>query len=564
MGDGGWSPRPTRGGWVPPPQRPRLPPPSPRAYVRRMNAHSRRTPIRDRFSLAAAVAAVLLLTPLAPAPAAGQDAPLQGLDAFIEAGMAQWGIPGLAIAVVKDDRVVLERGYGVLEVGKPERVDAHTLFGIASVSKAFNAAALGILVDEGLIRWDDPVVKHLPEFRLYDPYVTQTVTIRDLLAHRVGIGRMTGNRITWMPHRERSELIHRIRHLGPELTFREGYVYSNVLYMVAGEIIPAVTGQSWGDFVTERIFRPLGMTRSNTSITQIREGDNAAWPHQEIEGEVVPIARRNFDNVGPSASINSSVAELTAWMRLHLGTPGQVDGVRLLDAGTVREMHRAQVHLGDGGLAAPLASYGLGWRLSTHEGRRTSQHGGATDGMNTTLLLVPEENLGVVVVTNTFNTFMNALANRVVDRFLGVDDRPWDQAVWQSHQAAFNRAQAQRDSIHAARIPDAPPSGPLQDFTGVYYDSLYADARVRLEDGALVLEFWDDATQTLKLEPWHFDTFRGSWINPAQREKFVWFTRGEDGSVDALHVRWNLRHDVLQVGVYPAWYTRVATFRRIE
>jgi CubicO group peptidase (beta-lactamase class C family) len=476
--------------------------------------------------------------------------------------MEQWGIPGLGLAVVKDDQVVYARGYGVLEKGKDRPVTPATLFGIASVSKAFTAAAVGILVDEGRLNWDDPVVRHLPGFQLYDPYVTQTVTIRDLLAHRVGLGRMTGNRITWLPNRDRSELIYRMRYAEPEQTFRDGYVYSNVMYMVAGEVVAAVSGQPWEDFVTDRILRPLGMERGNTSITRIQTGENAAWPHQEIEGEVVPIPRRNFDNVGPSASLNLSVEELAIWMRLHLGTPGEVNGVRLLAPATARELHRAQNRIPDSGLVGALSSYGLGFQLSSWEGRRVSQHGGATDGMNTTLWLLPEENLGVVVVTNTFNSFMNALVHRVVDRFLEIPDRPHDVRVWQNHERAFRAASATRDSIHAARVLNTTPSRPLADFTGVFLDSLYADAEVTLEGDALVLRLWGDSTQTLDLEHWHYDTFRASWRNPAQREKFVWFSRGEDGGIEALHIRWHLRHDVIQVGIYPAYYTRETTFRR--
>ncbi|TVR64013.1 MAG: serine hydrolase [Gemmatimonadales bacterium] len=515
-----------------------------------------------RRSWGVVLLAALLLP--AAAPTHAQAPPLQGLDDFIEAGMAEWGIPGLAVAVVHRDEVVHSRGYGVLRSGEERPVDEHTLFGIASVSKAFTAAALGILVDEGRLDWDDPVIRHLPEFRLYDPYVTETVTVRDLLAHRVGVGRMTGNRIQWLPARERTELMARIRHLGPEQTFRNGYVYSNVMYMVAGEVVRAVSGQSWDEFVEERIFRPLGMDRSNTSVTRIVDGENAAWPHQEIEGEVVPIPRRNFDNVGASASINSSVDQLTTWMRLHLGSPGEVDGIRLLSPGVVREMHRAQNALGDAGLSGGLASYGLGWRVSHYEGRRMSQHGGATDGMNTTLVLLPEEELGLVVVTNTFNSFTGALANRIMDRFLGVEDRPWDRNFRDSYLASYERAMAARDSVHGAREEGTTPSGPLADFTGAFYDSLYADVEVTLEEDELVITFWGDDDQVLTLEHWHRDTFRGHWRNPAQRNEFVWFTRDDSGDVNQLHIRWTLRPLLLQAGTYPANYTRTVTLHRTD
>jgi CubicO group peptidase (beta-lactamase class C family) len=515
--------------------------------------------LRNRGAAAAFLCAALVVS---PADGAAQSPPLAGLDAFIEQGMADWGIPGLAVAVVKDDQLVFSRGYGVLGHEDTRAVDEHTLFGVASVSKAFTAAALGILVDDGLIDWDDPVVRHLPQFRLYDPYVTETVTIRDLLSHRVGVGRITGNRLRWLPARDHAEHIYRLRYLDPEQSFRNGYVYSNAMYMVAGQIIPAVTGLTWGEFVEARIFGPLGMTRSSTSITRIAAGENAALPHQEIDGEVIPIPRRNFDAVGPAASVNTSVAEISAWLRLHLGEPGVVNGRRILSDATIRELHRAQNRIPDPGPPGNLASYGLGFSLGYYEGLRTSSHGGATDGMNTNLVLVPELNLGVVVTTNTFNTFMNALANRIIDRYLGVEDRDWHETYHQAYLRQKERAQAVRDSIHAAREQATSPSLPLRAYAGAYLDSLYADARVELRGDGLVLTFWDDPDMVADLEHWHRDTFRAVWRNRSMREEFVRFTLGWDGRVDALHIEWVLRPQLLQVGAYPSGYTREARLER--
>ncbi len=513
---------------------------------------------------ATAILGFLLATVLLPAPTAAQPAPLEGLDEWVERAMADWGIPGLGLAVVKDGEVVLARGYGELGLEDPRPVDEHTLFGIASVSKGFTAAALALLVDDGLITWDDPVADHLPGFRLYDPGVTASVTIRDLLSHRVGVGRMTGNRLRWLPSRDRSELVHRVRHLEPEQGFREGYVYSNVMYMVAGEIVEAVTGTSWDDFVEERLFGPLGMERSNTSITRIAEGENAAWPHQEIEGAVVPIPRRNFDAVGPAASINSSVAELTAWLQVHLGTPGEFAGRQVISESSTRELHRAQVGLPGGGLTGSLEAYGMGFRLGYYEGLLTSQHGGATDGMNTNMVLVPELDLGIIVTTNTFNTLMNAIANRVIDRYLEIPDRDWHAAYHGAFLDRRGEVQGIRDRMHEAREEGTSPSLPLARYAGDYYDSLYADARVEVEAGELVLTFWDDPDMVADLEHWHHDTFRAIWRNRSIREEFVRFTRGWDGGVEAMHVEWVLRPLLLQVGAYPSTYTREVRLERVR
>ena len=506
--------------------------------------------------------ATLLALPLAAAAQEQPPAELEGIEAFIEQGMRDWGIPGLAVSVVKDDELVWGRGFGVRRLGHPQPVDADTLFNIASVSKAFNAAALGMLVDEGRIGWDDPVVEHIPGLRLYDPYVTQAATIRDMLAHRVGLGRLTGNRLRWISARGRPEQIERLRHLEPETGFREGYVYSNVLYMVAGEVVPAVTGTPWEQFVEQRLFAPLGMRRSLAGGSRLEETGNVAWPHQEIDGEVVGIPRRNFDAVGPAASVHSSAREIASWMRLHLGTPGEFEGSALLARETVEEMHRAQNTIQRPAFE-PLAAYGLGWRLGTHEGRQTSSHGGAVDGMNTLLMLVPGEDLGIFVTTNTFNGFTGALAAQIIDAYLGIAGRDRHVESWQRHLEHRAEVQAERDAIHAARIRGTRPSGPLADFQGRYDDALYADAQVRIEDGRLVLTLWDDPLQVADLEHWHHDTFRAVWRNRAMREEFVWFTRGRDGGIDRLHIDWNLRPALLQVGAYPSSYRRVATFERV-
>jgi CubicO group peptidase (beta-lactamase class C family) len=507
-----------------------------------------------------AVAVVLLL----PGAVVSQAPPLAGLDAWIEQEMEQWRIPGMAVGVVHDDSLVYARGFGVLGLEDPRPVDENTLFGVASTTKAMTAGALALLVDEGRLHWDDPVVQHLPEFELADPWVTRNVTIRDLLTHQVGVGRMTGNRIRYLPARTRAEVIYRMRYHEPEAQFRSAYVYSNVMYMVAGEVVRAVSGMSWDDFLVSRLFQPLGMTRSNTTIDAIAEGENAALPHQEIEGTVVPIARRNWDVVAASAAVNTSIRDMAQWMRVHLGEPGVYDGRRIFSDSVMREMHAAQVALGgssfqDGGSRA----YGLGWSLSDHRGRAIAQHSGATDGMNTTLVLMPSENVGVIVMTNTFNFLMNAVAYRVLDAHLGIDDTDWGQLYRAGYERAYARAQARRDSIHEARIPGTATTLGLDAYAGAYVDSLYADAEVRREGDRLVLQFWGDPEMIADLEHWHHDTFRVVWRNRAMREEWAWFTLGGDGAVGALHVQWTLRPQLLQVGAYPTDYYRIATLEKV-
>lgn len=508
-------------------------------------------------------AALLVLCLLAAPPLVAQTPDLDWVDDYVEQGMDDWDIPGLAVAVVHDDEIVFAEGYGVRELGEPEPVDEHTLFGVASTTKAMTATSLAMLVDEGELHWDDPVIDHMPEFRLSDPWVTRHVTPRDLLTHQVGVGRMTGNRLRFLPDRERSEVLEQMRHHEFEEPFRQDYVYSNVMYSAAGELIPAITDRSWDAFMMEELFEPLGMDRSNTSITMLDDNENVAWPHQEIEGEVQPIPQRNFDNVGPSASVNTSVHEMAQWMRLQLGTPGVYEGERLVSEEQMRETHHPQKVQQVSDPHEEMAAYGLGWGIGEHRGVRTLEHGGATDGMNTQLTLMPTEDVGVVVVTNTFNWFRMALANEILDAFVDAPDTDWHAQYLSSYEQLYENAMERREAIEAQREEGTSTTLDLDAYTGTYTDDLYLNAEVyETDDGDLALTFWDNEEMTLDLEHWHHDTFRGHWRNPAMREKFVWFDMDDSGEVATLNVRWTLRPVLLQVGAYPTDYYRVVEFER--
>ena len=288
-----------------------------------------------------AVLVVLLVTPLPALAQAGIDN-LKEIDAYATKAMQDWQVPGFAMAIVKDDSVVLARGYGVRQLGKPEPVDAHTLFAIASNSKAFTSAALAILVDEGKINWDDPVTKYLPWFQLYDPYVSREMKVRDLLCHRSGLATFGGDLLWYASSYDRNEVIRRVRYLKPVSSFRSRYGYQNIMFSAAGQIIPAVTGKSWDDFIKERFFAPLGMTSSNTSIAAFTSTSNVATPHNEYEGQIRVIRYMNVDNVGAAAAINSCVADLAQWLRLQLGR-GTCEGKVFFSAARSREMWAPQI-----------------------------------------------------------------------------------------------------------------------------------------------------------------------------------------------------------------------------
>ncbi len=509
------------------------------------------------------------------------QAPLsQDFDLLVQKGMQDWKIPGMAVAIVKDGKVFYAKGFGEKKIGGGEKVDEHTLFGIASVSKNITAAALAMLVDEGKITWDTRIVDIIPWFALSDPYVTSEVTVRDALTHRVGIGRIIGNRLQYLSGRSRDELIRHLRYMDLEQPFRTSYVYSNMMYSVAGQVIEYASGKTWDTFLAERIFAPVGM-QSNTSVTAFTAQSNAAWPHQEIEGTVVPIPRRNWDNAGPAGGINASVSDVAKWMILQLGEPGVYEGNRLISARQMAEIHRPQVVRPSSNTYGTQTTYGLGWNILDYQGKRVLTHGGATDGFNTAAYLIPELDLGIVVVGNSFNQLGDAIAYTVMDAFMGVSGMDWPKRYLEGHNRSYEAATKLRDEIHAARIRDTKPTLETKAYIGKYASPAYDTIEVRLQQagearrqggteagqqhtGKLEIILWNNEDVVADLEHWHHDTFRAVWRNRAQREEFLYFSLGKDGQIEALNFEFALRPLLLQVGAYPSNYTRTVRFDRIN
>ncbi|TVQ39753.1 MAG: serine hydrolase [Wenzhouxiangella sp.] len=497
----------------------------------------------------------LLLLISASAPA--KD-PLAGLADWVDAERERWGIPGLAVAIVQGDEVLLAQGFGYLDLDRSRPVDADTQFGIASLSKAMTATALGILVDEGLLNWDDRVVDHLPGFSLSDPWVSAQVTIRDLLSHRVGVGRLFGNRLTFMPAASRGQALAVLRHHEFEQPFRQGYVYSNAMYAAAGAVLEAISGQAWEDFVEQRLFAPMAMTRSNTRLSAL--DDNAARPHQEIRGELVEIDRRDWTWGAPAAAVNSTVSDLARWMLFNLN--GELEGKELVSEDVLKAIHAPSNLTGFDPDYHGVSAYGLGWGLGRYQTFHVLRHGGATDGINSLVWLLPELELGIVVSANRFTGFNTALAREVVDRFAGLDSTDWSGQLLEDNREARADAAADREDVDRERQAETAMSRPLADLLGEYFHPLYGSAEVILDNGEPALRLWQDDSQRLVLKHWHHDTFKARWINPAQREKFVWFAMGEDGLPAELNVRFTLRPLALEEGVYPANYVRIVRYLR--
>ena len=506
---------------------------------------------------------LLLFVGLQPASIA-QDAVPEHFDQWVSDGLEEWGIPGITVGLVKDGEVILTQGYGIKKLSSGEPIDEHTQFGIASVSKHMTATALGILVDRGEIEWDDRVIDHVPWFQLSDPHATATVTIRDLLTHQVGIGRMLGNRLQFMTKRGTEELLYRMRYHDFEQPFRSQYVYSNVMYTLAGHIIKEVTGLEFGEFLEEELFGPLGLSRTVSSINDLDE-ENAAWPHQEIKGEVVEIPRRNWDNAAPAGGVNSTAADMARWMKFQLGTPGSYGDTELVSAETMQAIQTPKVSQNIGSVTAPQRSYGFGLSITEYNGQRVLSHGGATDGFNTVFMIFPELELGVIVITNTFSSFQQAVARTLIDHHLdSPGETDWNNLYRQNYLANYDRNMERREEFEAKRESGTSPTKPIIEYTGTYSNELYDNADVFLENGQLAIRFWDDEHMTADLEHWHHDTFRVVWHNHALREDLLSFRLGFDGDVESFDKQYALRPAMLQVGTYPTDYYRIVNFEKTE
>ena len=465
-----------------------------------------------------------------------QDAPLNGFDEYVNKAMREWEVPGLAVAIVKDDRVVFAKGYGVRKLADPAPVDEKTLFAIGSSSKAFTAASIAMLVDEGKIKWDDPATKYLTGFEVYDPYVTRELSVRDLLSHRSGLER--GDLLWYGTEYDRDEILRRTRFLKPTWSLRSTFGYQNLMYLAAGQLIARVSGKSWDDFIRQRIFVPLTMTTSNTSIKDFKNTDNVAAPHAKLEEKVVPIPWRNIDNIAPAGSINSNVVDMAQWVRLQLGQ-GEYQKQRLLSSGAAKEMQTSQTVIRAEppfSLFYPEAhflNYGLGWFLHDYRGRKVVEHGGAIDGMRAQVAMIPEEKLGLVILTNMGGTTLPvALMFRIFDAYLGVPPRDWSAEMSKTIKAFEEQGKAAQKKQEAERVKDTRPSVALADYAGTYKNDLYGDVKVTHQNGKLGLRFGPAFTS--ELEHWHFDTFRAKFVGAGVSYAYMTFALNAQGKLETL------------------------------
>jgi CubicO group peptidase (beta-lactamase class C family) len=502
--------------------------------------HASGMPARVLLTVVARCTAVLLAGVLLGArPLPAQRALPADLDRYIERAMRDWEVPGLAIAIVRRDSVLLAKGYGVRELGQSRPIDEHTLFSIASCTKAFTATAAGMLVDDGKLSWDDPVITHLPHFQTSDPWVTREFTMRDLLAHRSGLER--GDFLWFGTDYDRDAVVRHLRYLAPVAGFRSTYGYSNNMYITAGQVIAAISGRAWDDVVRERIFGPLGMTRSNTSVRDLAGADNVAMPHEVITGQVRPVPYRSLDNEAPGGAINSSVVEMSRWIRLQLAG-GVFEGKRLVHAATLAETHAPQTIIRvtpEAEKAYPgvhFMAYGMGWQLQDYRARKLVQHNGAIDGMRAVVAMLPEEGIGLVILANKGrgNRLHDALRNRILDALLGAPPRDWSTEYLEESKRDEARVVTAQKELEQKRVKGTSPSLPLEKYAGQYAHRAYGTATVTLERGKLVVRL--GPVHTGDLEHWHYDTFRTVWRNPYLGSEPINFVLDAGGNVEEMRL----------------------------
>lgn len=470
-------------------------------------------------------------------PSSSNEVLPAGFDATVASIMHEYRVPGLALAVVKDGKVVAAAGYGVRAIGKPDRVGRQTVFAIGSNTKAFTAAAAAMLVDDGRLEWDAPVSRLLPGFRMHDPWVTGEVSMRDLLSHRSGLGSGAGDLLLFPPSTHgRAEVVNRVAAMAPREGFRSAHGYNNLHYVIAAEAIAVAGGMTWERFIEERIFRRLGMKESYATPAKAAQAGNVASPHAAIDGDVRPIAPIVFEAAAPAGGIASTADDMAKWLAMLLREGALPDGSRLLSGDRVRELTALTVAMGvpkppPDGSARPRSNfrgYGLGFVVQDYRGRKTMRHDGLLPGFFSGVTLVPEAGLGVVVLTNQEAAEAVEVPTRLIlDHFLG--GTPFDWRSYYRLGAERGRAARleERRRIESSRDASRLPARAAECYGAIYRDPVVGDIVVTSRSGRLNLRFAATPALAADLEHWQGETFIARWRERELRlDAFVTFVPG--------------------------------------
>ena len=480
-------------------------------------------------------------------------APPAGFNSRVEALRREAGVPGMAIAIVENGRVTLTQGYGVRKLGMPDRVDSDTIFPTGSTGKAVTVAALATLVDAGKLGWDDKVIDRLPGFQMYDPWVTRELTIRDLLVHRAGLGYGAGD-LLFVPrgNLSRAESVWRVRFIKPATSFRSTFAYSNVMYMVAGQVVEAVSGQTWEDYVREHVFLPTGMTRSTSDNDRRFATADRAYPHARLDGGLRGAGRQEViderddlgRNAAPGGGLAVSANDMAKWLALQLAQGKLPGGGQLYSAASAAEMWKPvmpmpidQARPGMELTQPRFSSYALGWDIQDYRGAKIVWHGGAVLGFKTAVVLIPEKNVGFAIEINSEEgELIRGLMFELIDHYLGFPSENWPAKF------RANRLSDIGDGLKVLRATQAKPAGigpslPLARYAGTYADPWYGNVEVAAHSDGLRIDFKSTPRMGGRLRHWQYDTFITEFDDRTIEPAYVTFALDADGKVERITMK---------------------------
>jgi len=471
------------------------------------------------------------LIPITYAQTNGVD--LDSLDSYFERSREEWTVPGLAIGIVKNDKLIYAKGFGQRNINKKAAVDSQTIFPIASNTKAFTAAAIAILVDEDKLSWDTKVNTILPYFQMYDEFVTEHFTIADMLSHRSGLKTFSGDLLWYGTDYSREDVVKKLPYLKPKYEFRTTFGYSNIMYIAASEVIAKVSGMPYEQFINDRILKPLAMNSTYTSISDLEKLDNVCSAHNKIDGKVFPIDFLNWDNIGGAGILNSNVEDMSKWIRLQLK-----DGIWNNDtifsprqANVMRTPHTSfSVSKGYQRIwpSTHFRAYALGWSVNDYHGTKVISHSGGYDGVITYTCFVPEANLGFVILTNTNSSLYNALSYKILDYFLSSDTTDWSDFFLPYQQRGDER------ELLVAKEDAKAPSIKLKDYEGLYKSELYGNALVSVRGKKMKVQLLHTKVWEGSISNYNADTFIVEFKKiPSLPQGFINFTVS-DGKVKSF------------------------------
>jgi CubicO group peptidase (beta-lactamase class C family) len=464
---------------------------------------------------------------------------IREFEAYILKAQQEWEVPGLAVTVVKDGRILLSRGYGVREIGKPDPVNEETLFACASTTKAMVAACMGILVDEGKVKWDDRVIDYLPDFQLHDPYVTRELRIRDLFIHNSGLGNAD---FLWsMMDIPTEEVLYRMRLIAPAYSLRSGFIYQNIFYAAAGEVITKISATPWHVFLRERLFKPLGMTRTYPLLQQVQD-PNQSRPHFKIDGDITVIEHMSADRIGAAGSVWSCIQDMSKWVMCMLDS-GKYPGGRLLSPSTWAELFRPQTIVSAGQfyptarLTQPnWTTYAMGWFQHDYKGKKVNFHTGSLAGAIALHAQLPEEKMGIYIFGNLDHAEVrHALMYKAFDVFALGGGRDWSSEILQLYAGLRAQEEQKEKEFEQKRVEGTKPALTMEAYTGTYSSPLYGTLVITQENNSLLAIL--NHIHRANLTHWHYEVFRG-WFDKKWYGKVnLIFKSNAEGSVVEANFR---------------------------